>query len=207
MRNLFINNQKIFKKYLKMSLENISPENLAEAQKCAVTFSKNLEMLLIKARELIISINVHPDVKNGRVVGSNLNLSLLEVAISAAASADKLNMMGGFIRRSEEHWDKIADRNLDFLINNANVLFHGAPHSEISEFSRAFQITDKDGNRILTEAQIAVLWEMFKALVIVCIRHIYHGRDPNAATKSYGNPEYFIMVDIKRHQVKFPIKK
>lgn len=184
---------------------SISSENKNNAIKFANTFRSNLVKLLVHAKDLISKVNSHPDIMQGKITGTKLNSSLLGIAIAAAEAADKESMTRGFISRSETHWEKIARKDLDFLISNAEVLFEGAPTREINEFSRTFQIVDTKGIRILKNEQIETLWTMFGALVSVCVKHIHYGRDP--IDGEYKNPTYFEDINLKAYQTLFNIKK
>ena len=186
------------------SIQSISHENKTEALKFAGFFKTNLVNLLMEAKRLISFVNSHKDVISGSVVGSKLDTGLLDIAIAAASAAEPDSLIKGFIIRSESHWDKIHAKDLDFLINNADVLFKGARQSEINEFSRSFQITDVNGNKIITSTKIDVLWLMFRAMVCVCIKHIYYGRDP--VNKEYQNT-YFSNVNAVRYNQLFKPQK
>src|SRR5260221_6582289 len=143
---------------------SISQENKKESLKYATTFRSNLIVLLNFAKTIINEINSHPDIASGRVTGTELNYGLLGMAITATESSDPEHITKGFIIRSVQHWEKIANRDLNFLINNADVLFKGAPEAEIRKFSEAFEIRDTKGNRVVTESNINNLWTILNAL-------------------------------------------
>jgi len=167
-------------------------------------FKKNLVGLLTEAENLIKFVNSHRDVINKLVPGTGLSLTLLQFTISAAMSSNPEILVHGFIKRSCGYWDQIASQNLIFLTQNANTIFSEAPEKEVAEFSRAFELTDANGVKILTDEKILTLWGIFRAMVISSVKYIHMRREPGDG--KYNNPTYFQEISLNYYIKLFNIK-
>ena len=109
-----------------------------------------------------------------------LDPSLLRLASIGLNFISSAKITNTFIGRSYKYWDKIQKKDETFLIENCDVLFNGLDQESIKNFSNIFAAKQSDGTSVLPIETKESIWELLKAIVCNCIRHIHkiRSRDP-----------------------------
>lgn len=87
-------------------------------------------------------------------------------------------MIEKFIIKSSAYWPQIKDKDVKFLIENASVLFAELPEQYIKGFCQLFDMSDKQGNPMVSEDRISEIWDFLHAMIRISIRHIHETRRP-----------------------------
>jgi hypothetical protein len=123
----------------------------------------------------------------------DVNPTLIAVAENFLESYDPNVLIDIFIRHSYMHWHKIHDRDEDFFISNAHVIFKQLPvdTSNINAFRVFFEAKTADGEYIIVKEDRDAIWNIFDSLVKICIKYIHKVRDAKLVKTAEGiRPAY-----------------
>lgn len=119
---------------------------------------------------------------------------LIDVIKAYLKDKPKTSILEAFIEGSVSFWTQIRRREEDFFINNVTKVLGSLPYpKEIKEFSRLFLLKDEDGNRVLLDEDIEIIWEHFESMICICIVYIHMGRHPGIKkpdSKGVATPVY-----------------
>lgn len=128
---------------------------------------------------------------------SNISPVLVSLAVNILSSFDKVYLINGFIENSHIFWDSILRRDEIFFIENTATVFKYLPLEKVNLFKDLFTIRDKNGNIIISQEIKDQLWDIFGAMVKICIKYIIRMRKIE---------EYFFdEIDIKYHKTRWNI--
>lgn len=123
----------------------------------------------------------------------DVNPSLVAIAQNFLESYDANELIDVFIRNSHMYWDKIRDRNEDFFISNAHVVFQNLPvkTDSINAFKVFFEAKNDKGEYIIIKEDRDAIWDMFDSLVKICIKYVHKARGSKLVqTKDGIRPAY-----------------
>lgn len=108
----------------------------------------------------------------------DINPVLIGFAEDYLKKYDEKELINVFIEHSYTYWVKIKDRNEDFFISNAHVIFQHLPidTNNINAFKVFFTSKDDDGNFIIPEEDRNAIWDIFDSLVKICIKYVHKER-------------------------------
>jgi hypothetical protein len=147
-------------------------------------FYDNLIVLI----DYIIEIIKHIQARDIKIEASTGTLSAAKMYLS---TCDSHSIVTGFIKRSYPYWDRVHNKDLDFLVNNSCVLFSEVGKEHIQAFTSIFALRDKKTNELVLDEKIyACIWEIVHEMVKSSILYIHEYRKPDPSTGKY-TVEYF----------------
>jgi hypothetical protein len=172
-------------------------------------FYSNFEILLKFTTDII-------NFSNEKGEKTEITPEILSAGSMYIQFLDRKSIIKGFIKRSLKYWDKIKNKDEEFLINNCSVLFNELDEKYIDDFSRLFTLK-KNGEYFLPQGTRDSLWEILTEMIICCIKYIHQERcfkvfDPpkfvestqkyieKGYTKSFF-PEIKLSTEVKRFEV------
>lgn len=137
----------------------------------------------------------------------DVNPTLISLAESYLSGYDKKQLIEKFINNSYENpnaaededlWTKIYNRNENFFIDNAHVIFKHLPidSSNINAFKVFFTAVDSDGKNIIIQEDRDAIWDIFGSLIKICIKYVHRERGitlvetPNGRRPKYTNKAF-----------------
>ncbi len=108
----------------------------------------------------------------------DINPHLVAIAENFLESYDPNELIDVFIRHSYMHWEKIHDRDEDFFISNAHVIFQHLPvdTNSINAFKVFFEAKNDRGEYIIPKEDRDAIWNIFDSLVKICIKYVHKVR-------------------------------
>ena len=152
-------------------------------------FYQNFEVLLTFATDIINFVN-----EQG--VETEITPEVLNAGSMYVKFLDKKNIINGFIMRSYNYWEKIKDRDEDFLMTNCSVLFNELDESYIEDFNRLFSLKKDDGDFVLPKETRDSLWDILVEMIKCCIKYIHNERGFTV----YDPPKYIKATDKYIHK-------
>lgn len=146
----------------------------------------------------------------------DINPQLIALAEGYLSTYDPIKLIDIFIKHSYTHWSKIKDRDENFFINNAHVIFQHLPvdSSNINAFKVFFTEVNSDGSYVIEQEDRDAIWNMFDSLVKICVKYIHKvrgvklvktekGLRPTYISKKYPNIK--VREQAKLWEIKLPI--
>lgn len=133
-----------------------------------------------------------------------VNPQLVEIAGHILNGFNKSDVIVSFITYSYPHWNSIRNKNKNFFVENAGKVFGDLPVSNVDAFKDLFIITDRDGNPVVSDENVEILWDFFHALVKISIKYIHRKRSPKLRVEAmkticeYDN-NYFSEIELTKH--------
>lgn len=146
----------------------------------AAKFKKNLIALLELFQEIIVYIKTEKPFYK-----LDIEPNILSLAKFKLSSMDDLILIENFISKSYNYWDQIKEKDEEFLVQNSNVLFEGAPVEYINIFTEILTKCDDNNTPLIDNDIKDNIWEILNGLVINSIKHIHIQRKYNTTTKKY----------------------
>ncbi len=108
----------------------------------------------------------------------DINPQLVFIAEKYLENYDKISLIETFIKHSHPHWDEIKNRNEEFFIEHAHILFKHLPidSNNINAFKVFFTAIDENGENIIIEEDRDAIWDIFDSLVKICIKYVHKVR-------------------------------
>ncbi len=135
----------------------------------------------------------------------NVDPGIVAIAVTIISAFDRHYLIQGFIENSHENcWDNIKARKEEFFVDNASEVFRYLPMDKVNLFKDLFQTKDSRGNSVVPNSLKDQLWDLFDAMVKICIKYIHKNRSPysyrsdDKLIKAY-NASFFDEVNITRH--------
>jgi len=97
-------------------------------------------------------------------------LRLAEVGLSKLPAS---KVIDSFCTHSRPLWDKILNREEEFLKQNLGTVFKNLPVDLSPQIVKLLEATDKQGRKILTKEDIEGIWLYLEALVKIAIKWLY----------------------------------
>lgn len=178
-------------------------------------FRDNVIKLIDECIRIANKINTSPDIVNGNIKPIELQVWLFNIGKSMLSNMESADpIVETFLNRSfgknedntckgdMTNWRKIKEKDDTFIINNASVLFHGLPQSEIDQISKMFSITDVNGNKLLPASEKELLWKTLTSFVQCSIRYIHHKRMPSSTGYTVEYRKVSVRELVKEWNVK-----
>lgn len=126
-----------------------------------------------------------------------------------ASSLDKKYLIDTFITNSENHWDKILNKDDDFFITKSSDIFGKyANYQQFNAIKVIFSKNDK-GISIVDQDTREAIREYIFALIKISIKYIFESKgavveklNDNGVNKIkivYHNKDVFSNIDIRKH--------
>lgn len=132
--------------------------------------------------------------------------NMVALAAGFISAFDKNFLIQGFIQNSHNTcWDKIKERDEDFMINNSGDIFKYLPMDKVSLFRDLFLTKDDMGESVVPDSLKEQLWDILGAMVKISIKYIHKHRSPFSKIDSSGNEvrgyknSFFDQVDVPYH--------
>lgn len=108
----------------------------------------------------------------------DINPRLVMIAENFLEGYDPVKLIEIFIRHSYTHWTKVLERDEDFFINNAHVIFQHLPvdTNNINAFKVFFTAKNDKGEYIIVQDDRNAIWDMFDSIVKICIKYVHKVR-------------------------------
>ena len=108
----------------------------------------------------------------------DVNPRLIMIAENFLESYDPVNLIEVFIQHSHTHWTKVYNRDEDFFINNAHVIFQHLPvdTNSINAFRVFFEAKKSNGDYVIVQEDRDAIWDMFDTLIKICIKYVHRVR-------------------------------
>ncbi len=146
----------------------------------------------------------------------DINPRLVMIAVNFLENYDPVTLIEIFIKHSWEHWTKIRERNEDFFIHNADVIFQHLPvnTNNINALKVFFTAEDSNGNFIIITEDRDAIWSMFDSLVKICIKYVHKVRcvklvkTKNGIRPAYTNKKFLqikVREQAKLWEINLPI--
>ena len=155
-------------------------------------YKDNLLALCDVTKEIIVHIQ-----KQG--IKTRLQPSIIDFGSSIIESSSPESIIDGFIKRSHEYcvkykiedgsdphpyvWEKIRNKEEDFLLNNLNTLFGELSKDTVILFAELFSITDSKGKLAVSSEKKEDMWSLLHGMVRICINYIHEKRKPGEIEK------------------------
>jgi len=173
-----------------MSTDKVIPAGGEEAKKHApeIRFHQNVVAFCDYVTEIVELAND----ENINCPVTPFTMTILKAVVSAS---DPHKMMQSFINKSQESWDKIYEKNLDYFRSPEGLaVFDKAPKEHVEAFSKLIDYKiiplKEDGSPDTEKATFLVneerresLWKFFHSFVKQSICYIYIQRKPDPVTK------------------------
>lgn len=160
-------------------------------------FSQTIEELIKLVQDLTIEVT-----KKGYKI---VDPQVIGVAANVIKIFPTNKLLEVFIRRSNDHWEKIRVKNKDFFIDEAHNMFSDLPGGHVSAFKDLVSIRDKDNNPVVSSDDIDALFEFFHAMIKISIKYIHKQRQPIVVKQAdgtlykYNVPSNFEYVQLDTH--------
>ena len=135
-----------------------------------------------------------------------VNPALIGVATAVIASFDKHYLIQGFIKNSHDKcWDEIKTRDEKFFANNASDIFRYLPMDKVNLFKDLYETVDSSGKGVLSQSFKDQIWDLFDAMIKICIKYVHKGRKPYSYVNEHSlivgayGAEFFDEVDLNHH--------
>ena len=146
----------------------------------------------------------------------DINPQLVLFAENYLENYDRTKMIDVFIKNSHMHWHKIKERDEDFFIENAHLIFQNLPidTNNINAFKLFFTAKDDKGEYIIEQSDKDAVWDIFDSLVKICIKYIHRirgvklvptDRGMRPAYKTNAYPKVKVRAQAKLWDVTLPI--
>lgn len=132
-----------------------------------------------------------------------VNATLLSLGDLYLKNQNQQDLLDNLIRKSHETcWDRIYEKNENFFIENAGVIF-AAFENHVGVFKVIFTALDMNGQKIIGDDIRDDIWLVLKGIVSIAIKYIHNGRCPMPGPR-YTLP-FFDMVNLSYHIPKWEI--
>ncbi len=142
-----------------------------------------------------------------------INPQLVMFAENYIGNLDPVKLIDVFIKHSYMHWDSIRDRDEEFFIKNAHLIFQQLPidTKNINAFKMFFTAVDDKGEYIIEQDDRDAIWDIFDSLVKICIKYIHRIRGVKlVSTKKGMRPAYktnnYPMVKVRAQAKLWEVK-
>lgn len=102
-----------------------------------------------------------------------------------------------FVLRSFATWEKIKNREKDFLRTDGLKAFAGIPEKNVEEFNKLFDIKRPDGTPLMDDSTMEGVWQLFESLIKLSVIFVHHQRCPDPTTKKYTK-NFFPDMSVKK---------
>jgi len=129
----------------------------------------NLLEIIRLTRDIISYVS-----QNGYKINIDPNLCNIAVKILENVQASKI--VDGFIERSFNYWDKLKEKDEEFLLLNSNVLFGELDQNVISAFASMMKAKDPNGKSYVPDETKESVWKIIHAMIKGSIKYVHESR-------------------------------
>ena len=98
------------------------------------------------------------------------------LAKNSIVQYDKDFLIDSYIKKTNEYWNEIKERKLNFFEQNASKIFGKLPIGDVNIFEIILTAKNLKGEVIVTEEEIESIWNSFSILVKCSIEYIHKRR-------------------------------
>lgn len=133
--------------------------------------------------------------------------ALCDLAVSLLAGWSSEKIVDGFIQRSFKYWPMIKERDEDFLLNNADVLFGELPTNVIANFTNMMKARNEKGESYVPKETKDCVWDLIHAMIKGGIKYVHESRRPEEVNgKKQYTVEFFPEIKIREQVEIWKIK-
>jgi hypothetical protein len=139
----------------------------------------------------------------GNAAGIQTPVSPLIMDLSKAfiEKEDAGKIVTTFTIRSLKSWDKIKNRDVEYIKNAGSNIFEGVPEKSVAEIKVLQDVLRPDGTRLFNETVQEGIWGYFDSLVKLSVCYVHKERCPDPVTKKYTKnffPDMKIKSEVER---------
>lgn len=157
-------------------------------------FRKNVEELIdltVETLNWVKREGINHDISVGKLTMGKLYMN----------TYDDHSLITGFIKRSKDHWEKIKNRDEEFLFNNSSVIFSEFEDENIEFFNKLFLMKNNKNEFIIQKETKNAFWDILEDMVKNSIKYIheFRGMEYNEEKKkNVYKRNYFPDISIKK---------
>jgi hypothetical protein len=154
-------------------------------------FGKNMDDLAkFLVKEILETPRVKPHVK--------FPPALILIGLKYIQKKGNKNLVEGFIKQTYKFWDKIHEKDRDYLVENASdFVGPSVPKERLRGIVTVFSQEGKDGQKIISDDDTESLFRFLFALIRISILYIHETRQPviskdeeGCEIKTYNHKEF-----------------
>jgi len=139
----------------------------------------------------------------GNSMGIQTPVSPLIMDLSKAfiEKEDAGKIVTTFTIRSLKSWDKIKNRDVEYIKNSGSSVFEGCPPKAVEDMKLLHDILRPDGTKLFNDTVQAGIWDYFDSLVKLSVCYVHKERHPDPVTKKYTKnffPDMKIKSEVER---------
>jgi len=139
----------------------------------------------------------------GNAAGIQTPVSPLIMDLSKAfiEKEDAGKIVTTFTIRSLKSWDKIKNRDVEYIKNAGSNIFEGVPEKSVADMKLLHDVLRPDGTRLFNETVQEGIWGYFDSLVKLSVCYVHKERCPDPVTKKYTKnffPDMKIKSEVER---------
>ncbi len=139
----------------------------------------------------------------GNAAGIQTPVSPLIMDLSKAfiEKEDAGKIVTTFTIRSLKSWDKIKNRDVEYIKNAGSSVFEGVPEKSVSDFRNLHDVLRPDGTKLFNETIQEGIWDYFDSLVKLSVCYVHKERCPDPVTKKYTKnffPDMKVKSEVER---------
>lgn len=125
-----------------------------------------------------------------------VNPELIQFVSCIMQGFPKKDLIEGFAKHSNKHWELIRNKDRSFFIDHAHTVFADLPVSSVNSFKQLFTLTDDKNCSIISKDDVESLWGFFFSLVKITIKYIHKKRSPIKIINSDNSVTHKYLVDF-----------
>lgn len=146
--------------------------------------------------------------KNGHTTLNSEMLKMAKVILSKKMDGiGAKGVMDNFIKKTNEHWEKIAEKDEKYFSKNLPDIVTDVPADYVKEFCKLFTGT-KNGKSLIPEEDKDALFESIIELVKISLKYIYKNRNPVFKDGKFVEykDKFYPTISLSKHSKLFGVK-
>jgi hypothetical protein len=144
--------------------------------------------------------------KNVIIEGNNLGVKtpvsplIMDLSKAFIEKEDAGKIVTTFTIRSLKSWDKIKNRDVEYIKNSGSV-FEGCPPKTVEDMKLLHDVLRPDGTKLFNETIQEGIWDYFDSLVKLSVCYVHKERCPDPVTKKYTKnffPDMKVKSEVER---------
>lgn len=127
----------------------------------------------------------------------DMDPNLCNIAVKILEGVQSNKIVDGFIERSFNYWDRLKNKDEEFLLVNATVLFGELDLSVTNTFAGMMRAKDENGKSYVQDETKESVWKLIHAMIKGSIKYVHESRCPKEidGKMKYTN-EFFPKIRI-----------
>ena len=117
--------------------------------------------------------------KNGH---DQIRPSDIQIGSVILENFDRKELIEKFIAKSHMYWDKFFEKEDEYMISNAGVIFSTLPDKYVSIFKEIFTLADREGRLIVDQDDRDIIWAFLHPFIKISINYIHNKQEPYTNT-------------------------